>query len=155
MSSNLTRSLQGLFKESKRCLPLSRVMDPAFRLPQPPVRRSAAGRKASINIFVRVCKIFYSIWNLEMVIRRSTITSRKEIKTFSKFHCTYIFRKETDFECRARRFSFVCHERRFCAVSVDFAVKGDLQISSMKKDKSCEFFCLLKKIQNTIEEVRK
>ena len=81
----------------------------------------------------------------EMVIWRFTFTSRKEIKPFFiTFHCTYILRKETDLECRERRFCLVCRERQFCAVGGNFAIEGDLQILSIVKDKSCDFFVSLK-----------
>ena len=108
------------------------------------------------SFFVWVCQIFYSTWNLKWWSGDSPSQVERKSNFFSNFPL-HIYFKERDkiLKCRERQFCLVCRERRFCAVEGDFAVKGDLQISSMKKDKSCEFFCLLKKIQNTIEEVRK
>ena len=37
----------------------------------------------------------------------------------------------------------VCREKQFCAVEGDFAMEGDLQILSIVKDKSCDFFLSL------------
>ncbi|MCE8502531.1 hypothetical protein KAJ99_09780 [Latilactobacillus sakei] len=43
----------------------------------------------------------------------------------------------------------------FGAVKGDFAVKGDLQISSIMKDKNCDFFCLFIKKYNATEKKEK
>ncbi|GHB32235.1 hypothetical protein GCM10010392_69000 [Streptomyces clavifer] len=48
-------------------------------------------------------------------------------------------------------FSLFAVNGSFFTVKGDFAVKGDAQISSIMKDKNCDFFVSLK-IQNTIEK---
>ena len=110
------------------------------------------GGKSGHHIFdVRVCQDFLFYLEFRMVIRRSTFTSRKEIKNFFlTFHCIHILRKETSVFRMPWEAIFVPWK----AVFICLPWKASLQFSSNMKDKKCDFsFCLLVKIQ--IQQKRK
>ena len=122
----------------------SRLFLPSFALDPPGCGGAKKKKKASINILCGYARfsIILGIWNGDPEIHLHKYKGNQTF--FLTFHCTYILRKETDLECRERRVCLVCRERRFCAIEGNFAMKGDLQILSIVKEKNCDFFVSLK-----------
>ena len=110
------------------------------------VRRGEEKKRASINIFIQVCHIFYSTWNLKWWSGDSPSQVEKKINFFLTF-IAHVLRKEIWFDLNAVKGNFHLFNVKgdVFAVKGNFAMKGDLQILSIMKDKNYDFFVFLKK----------